>query len=161
MSIRSNVAPLFHFILNKIFQPSKIYNGSFGSWESCSLIFQISSARNGLSTSRIKFSYQWTISKSISSFRAFLCIWEAYNVWNTYRKVGLSVRLRGLPSFYVKRVARYRTWAFLGLFWATLTFLGIFRHFPASERHTMYETLIEKWVLRSDRGVYQVSTTNG
>ena len=118
--------PIFHFILNKRFQPSKIYNGSFGSWESCSLIFQISSARNGLSTSRIKFSYQWTISKSISSFRAFLCIWEAYNVWNTYRKVGLSVRLRGLPSFYDKRVARNRFWTFLGLFWAILTFFGHF-----------------------------------
>ena len=40
-------------------------------------------------------------------------------------------------------------WAFFLPFWR---FLGIFRHFQASENHTMYDTLIENWVLRSDWG---------
>ena len=40
-------------------------------------------------------------------FMVLLVIWDLYNVWNTNRKVGLAVILRGQTSFYDQYFVRY------------------------------------------------------
>ena len=94
-------------------------------------------------------------------FRALPVILQVKYSWTTNRNMRFLIKMRGrwsLYDYWFMKLGFWPFWRIFDPFWCVLAF---FMHFRSSERYIMYETLIEKWVLRSDWGIYQVSTING
>ena len=68
--------------------------------------------------------------------------------------------MRGRWSLYDYWFMKLGFWPFWRIFYPFWCVLAFFMHFRSSERYVMYETLIEKWVLRSFWGVKLLSTIN-
>ena len=84
----------------------------------------------------------WSLLTLFGHFWALPVIWQVWYIWNINRNMIFLIKMRGLPSFYNQRFARYRFLALLIPFYALLTpccpflpYLGIFENLRSSEKY--------------------------
>ena len=86
-------------------------------------------------------SFWHTFFKQNWLFQSFLLLWWVQIIWNTYRKVGILVKMRGQSTSYELWFRRYEIWSFS----ASLSQNDKISHTCSSEGYTLYDICIWKW----------------